>query len=85
MNPSSRNLPLLRPSSRLVPHEIRVASRPLEQEGAELVATIYCERQDVTLEVERCKYCERFERIEVHEGGYTMLCRSTDEAPDALP
>jgi hypothetical protein len=83
MSTSSRSLPLLRPSSRLVAHEIRVASRPLEQVGAELIATIYCERQRRTLEVDSCAYCERFARIEVHEGGFAMLCRSTDEDPDA--
>jgi len=45
---------------------------------ARLVATVECERRRSTLDVDTCGHCERFARIEVHEAGYTMLCRSAD-------
>ena len=63
---------------RLVAHDITFERQGLEL-PAEVVATIECERTGCTLRVEVCRRCERFARIEPHEAGYTMLCRSTDE------
>jgi hypothetical protein len=75
-----------RPSSRLVPHEIQLTRKPSESGTSPVVATIHCERRDCTLNVETCGYCERFARIETHEAGYVMLCRSKDEEePDEPP
>ena len=63
-------------------HDITLAPAPLEAANSKLVATIQCERRG-TLNVDVCRACERFERIEMHEGGFVMLCRSVDESFDA--
>jgi hypothetical protein len=42
--------------------------------------TIKCERRGCTQTIDDCRACERFARIETHEHGYVMLCRSQDEA-----
>jgi len=68
------------PHSRLVPHEIRLV-RVEDPAGRTVAATIECERKACTLRIETCVRCERFARIEPHEAGYTMLCRSTDSEP----
>jgi hypothetical protein len=70
---------LLRPSMQLIEHDVRFALKETSPGVAAVVATVYCERRNVNCEVEHCGYCERFARIEVHEAGYTMLCRSADE------
>jgi hypothetical protein len=77
---STRRFPRLRPSSNLVAHDIRVTREELQPGAAHSVATVHCERYDRTVEVEDCGYCERFARIDTHEAGYVMLCRSSDEA-----
>ena len=64
-----------RPSSKLVPHDIHIVRKGV---GA-TKATVYCERRDCRLDVNECRSCERFARIDVHEAGYEMLCRSCDE------
>lgn len=69
------------PHSRLVPHDIRIARVTSEDGASEVAATIECERRACTLRVETCARCERFARIEPHEAGYVMLCRSTDSEP----
>ena len=70
------------PHSRLVPHDIQLARVEPERAHSRVVATIQCERRGCTLRVETCAQCERFARVETHEAGYVMLCRSTDsEAP----
>jgi len=79
---SSKDPRRLRPSSRLVPHEIRIRRKELGREGPGLLATVRCERRNGSINVEACAYCERFARIDLHEAGYTMLCRSTDEELD---
>jgi hypothetical protein len=71
-----------RPSSHLVPHEIRLTRKRSEVGTSTVVATVHCERRESTLNVETCGYCERFARIDMHEAGYVMLCRSEDEEPD---
>jgi len=74
---------LLRPSTQLIEHDVRLTLEELSPGVVRVVATIECERKQRTCEVERCSHCERFARIEVHEAGYTMLCRSADEeVPD---
>jgi len=72
----------LRPSSCPVMHDIRFAHAPLPGGGSKLVACIECERRGCVLDVEVCRACERFCRIETHEGGFVMLCRSLDERID---
>ena len=75
------------PHSRLVPHDITLVRVETEQGRSEVHATIECERRGCTLRVETCAQCERFARVEPHEAGYVMLCRSTDSyvpcEPDA--
>ncbi len=73
------------PHSRLVPHEIRIARVDDAGTTPEVVATVECERKACRLRIEMCVRCERFARIEPHEAGYTMLCRSTDSAPPERP
>lgn len=67
-----------RPSSKLVSHDIRFIRKG---EGT-AHATVHCERRDCALLVNECRSCERFARIDVHEAGYVMLCRSCDEVLD---
>jgi len=69
-----------RPHSRLVVHDI-LMTRP-ETDRSQIAATVECERRGCTLSVKVCAGCERFARIEVHEAGYTLLCRSTDTPLD---
>jgi hypothetical protein len=47
-----------------------------------MLATIECERRKCRLPIDECRACERFARIEAHEAGYVMLCRSQDESFD---
>ena len=74
---SSRKRPS-RPCSQLVPHDIRFVRKG----DAEVAPIIHCERRDCTLHLNVCRSCERFARIDVHEAGFVMLCRSSDEAID---
>jgi len=62
----------------------------LRREGADeavhVVATVECARQACTVRVENCARCAYFARIDVHEAGYVMLCRSEiDEASANTP
>ena len=41
-----------------------------------LEATVECEVQERTIRVSECQQCERFKRVEVHEGAYVVLCRT---------
>lgn len=43
--------------------------------GAGSQATVECEVQQRTMQVTQCQQCERFKRVEVHEGAYVLLCR----------
>jgi hypothetical protein len=69
------------PHSRLVAHEIRF-ERPSSEHGpSSVIATVRCERRNCRMTLDQCRACPRFARIDVHEAGYVMLCRSTDEEP----
>jgi hypothetical protein len=68
-----------RPASRLIAHEIRFRRKEHANGHAAVVASVECERRKCDFDVNECAYCERFARIEMHEAGYTLLCRSTDE------
>lgn len=70
---------VMKPSARLIEHDVRVRLQLVRPGVAEVTATVECERRQCTRDVELCAYCERFARIEVHEAGYTLLCRSADE------
>jgi hypothetical protein len=63
-----------------VAHDIRVTREELRPGLTHAVAKVHCERHDSMIEVEDCAYCERFARIDTHEAGYVLLCRSSDEA-----
>lgn len=71
-----------RPSSRLVVHDVRFVPVDANSDAPRVRATIKCERRDCILDVEVCRECERFARVDVHEAGYVMLCRSQDEEFD---
>ena len=73
----------LRPSSRLVAHDLEFVPAEAPGGSKRMLATIACERRDCTLNIDECRACERFARIEAHEAGYVMLCRSQDETFDA--
>lgn len=69
--------PKLRPHWRLVVHDIRLA---LRSRSPQVIATVECEIWGRTVSVERvCTSCARFARVEPHEAGYLVLCRSADE------
>lgn len=78
-----------RPSSscQLVAHDIRVQQIPLSDGGRDVEATVECELKSCRKTVEECAVCLRFARIEVHEAGYVLLCRSrsANEASDSSP
>ena len=69
----------VRPGWRLVPHDVTFESPPSAASRTAPVASVHCERHDCACRVEDCSYCERFARIDVHEAGYTLLCRSQDD------
>ena len=73
----------LRPSSLPVLHDISFARTQLSGGRSKVTASIECERRGCTLDVDVCRSCERFLRIEMHEAGFVMLCRSRDEGFDA--
>jgi hypothetical protein len=39
-------------------------------------ATVECQVQHRQMQVTQCQECERFKRVEVHEGAYVLLCRA---------
>ena len=43
---------------------------------ADSQATVECEVQHRPMQVTQCQQCERFKRVEVHEGAYVLLCRA---------
>jgi hypothetical protein len=53
---------------------LRGAHDTTEEEGK-----AECERHQSRFDVDVCRSCERFARIEMHEGGFVVLCRSEDE------
>lgn len=68
----------LRPSTRLVQHDIRFEARESNGRGS-LRVLVDCERRGGPQCIDTCRSCERFARIEPHEAGYVLLCRSEDE------
>jgi hypothetical protein len=56
--------------------------RKADSGAPRVCATVLCERRAQQLDVEVCRVCERFGRIDVHEAGYVMLCRAEDEELD---
>lgn len=68
----------LRPSSRLIQHDVRFELRP-DGRRVKLRVVIDCQRTGTARTVDDCRGCERFARIEAHEAGYILLCRALDE------
>lgn len=64
------------PAHRLVAHDIRLQRAPDGAGRREVEATVECELESCTKTVEQCAACLRFARVEVHEAGYVLLCRS---------
>ena len=64
-------------------HDIRVDVAPRANGGEELCAYVECERRKCKLNVNECRACERLVRIDSHEAGFVVLCRSEDETFDA--
>ena len=63
-------------SLRLVPHDICIRRQRAANGTLVVVASVECERRGRQLCVEHCVKCLRFVRIDVHEAGYMVLCRS---------
>ncbi len=75
----------VRPHPRLVPHDLAITRTASALGRGKVVAAIYCERVGAEVSVDVCRLCQRFARIEPHEAGYVLLCRSCDEdAPACL-
>jgi hypothetical protein len=70
------------PHPRLVVHDIKLERQSPPDGQSRVRATVDCERNQCTLDVEVCALCPRFARIEVHEAGYVLLCRSLDALPE---
>ena len=45
---------------------------------ARVVASAHCVRRGCTMDVEDCAGCPHFVRIDTHEAGYVLVCRSAD-------
>ncbi len=65
-----------KPRLLLVMRDIHLSRDGSSTQRDNVQATVDCERWGCTLPVETCVSCERFARIEVHEAGYGLLCRS---------
>lgn len=46
-----------------------------------VVASAHCVRRGCTMDVEDCAGCPHFVRIDTHEAGYVLVCR-TEEADE---
>lgn len=69
-----------RPSALCLAHAIHVTpstSGPHIQSGTR--ALVECERRGHSMSVTQCQECEHFERVEVRDGAYVLLC---DSDPD---
>jgi hypothetical protein len=67
-----------KPASTLVEHDIRLTAESLEDGTRRVTALVLCEQAGGEVSAAGCMRCPRFVRIEVHEAGYTLLCRSLD-------
>jgi hypothetical protein len=74
---TSAKLPLLRSPS-LVEQDIELSREPRDG-STRVVARVECARRGCTVEVEQCGRCAHFVRIETHEAGYLLLCRTGEE------
>ena len=45
---------------------------------ARVIASAHCVRRDCKMDVEDCAGCPHFVRIDTHEAGYVLVCRSAD-------
>jgi hypothetical protein len=73
----TRRSDTVEPNGLCIAHPIRVArsdSAPPHEGG--LMATVECEVRGRSMAVTHCQQCERFKRVEVHEGAYVLLCRT---------
>ena len=64
-----------RPSALCIAHPIQVTpstSSPHVQSGTR--ALVECEGRGHSMSVTECQQCDRFERVEVREGAYVLLC-----------
>jgi hypothetical protein len=66
------------PDDHLIGHDVRFERKRSASGALLVIATIDCERQGCRIPVDVCRECPRFARIDVHEAGYVMLCRSAD-------
>lgn len=72
-----------RPSSHLVVHDILFELRSEADGSNKLHAFVDCKRRKCRLNVDECRACERLGRIDSHEAGFVVLCRSEDELFEA--
>jgi hypothetical protein len=74
---------LVRPGARLVVHDIHMETVSQADGTEKLCAYVQCQRRKSKLNVDACRSCERLVRIDSHEAGYVVLCRSEDETFDS--
>ena len=72
-----------RPRHHLVVHDIQFESKSQADGSDKLSAYVDCERRGRRIALDECRACERLDRIDSHEAGYVVLCRSEDETFDA--
>jgi hypothetical protein len=72
-----------RPSTRLVVHDIQIELTPQPDSPNKLSAYVDCEHHQRRLSVDECRACDRLDRIDSHEAGFVVLCRSSDEPFDS--
>ena len=64
-----------RPRGLLVAQDIELTRARAE---ARVVASAHCVRRDCTMDVDDCGRCPHFVRIDTHEAGYVLVCRSPE-------
>lgn len=50
-----------------------------EPQSGRVVASAVCARKGCSVNVEDCAHCAHFARIDSHEAGYVLVCRTGDD------
>lgn len=66
----------MRPSRRLVAHDVKLTRQENARGETEVLATVQCKNARNVCD---CLRCERFVRIEPHEAGFVLLCKPVEE------
>jgi hypothetical protein len=65
------------PGWHLVGQDIQLTRAKVQGE-IRVIASAHCVRKDSTMDVEDCAGCPHFVRIDTHEAGYVLVCRSAE-------